>query len=734
MTRARSSAVGALLLTGVSAASTARADDTGDLEALLEEPLIATASKTTEATSAAPATSTVISADDLRRYGIRSLDEAINYLSVGMVAESPLSTAEVGSRGVTITQDYGSHVLLLIDGHAVNEVWGGSAYFDRGSGIPFEIIDRIEVILGPGSVLYGGSAMLGVINVVTKRARDYPGIHAVTEGEVLPGTEGVGWSLRTGAGTGLEFELLGAKSELTFQAEYYTLEGPPFAFGPQVYGNDAVTGLPRRFSNETPPGVWGGVADQTYYSRIPSGYLRVAIGDWDVKARAALFERSYPYHGGNFDDPSNYEVDRWLSLDTTYRAPLGSQVQLLARLYGDVYDYQQFYPSTAPEDCLEGQDQGCSYYLKGVARWAGLEVSAGFDWTGDAKLVTLLGADGRLKNVESRVELPDLVTGEGVGNLNEYDATELAVGVYLQQTLAPTRWLAFNVGARVDADQRYGVNLSPRSALTLSPWRGGAFKGIFSHAFRGPTAFEQYYVDPTSQIPPENLKPEKVRSIEGSFEQRIGTQRLEVGAFETRFSDLVLTQDLTDAEVASAIARGDLVEGITYAQQTRNVSEIDAFGLTARFDGTAVGGKLRFGASVTRARARRLEPGAAPIELGAAAQLFGNAHVSYDLSDGAPVVGLAARFTGERPEQAPLEDGSFTYVSPQLELRGTVSGPISPLPGVGYRVAGSYAFADQYPYAVGPAYLADGTLERAPVDQVKVSVALSYDLDVQHGL
>lgn len=728
MNRARVGAV-AVLAAGAFVVGPARADDTGDLEALLDEPLVATASKTAEAISAAPAISTVITAEELRSYGIRSLDEAINYLSVGMVAETPLGAAEIGSRGVLITQDYGSHVLLLIDGHAVNEVWGGSAYFERAVGVPFELIDRIEVILGPGSVLYGSNAMLGVINIVTKRARDYHGLHAVTETEILPGTEGVGWSLRTGAGTGFDFDLAGAKSEVTFQGEYYTLEGPPFRFGPQEYGVDSVTGLPRVFSDEAPPGFWGGVANETYFARVPSGYLRFAIGDWDIKARAALFERSYPYHGGDFDDPGNYELDRWLSLDSTYRVPIGSHVQLLARVYGDLYDYQQFYPSTAPEDCLEGQDQGCLYYLKGVARWAGAELSGTFDWLGDARFSTMLGADARIKNVESFIDIPDLVTGESPGYLNQHEATELALGVYAQQTLAPTKWLAFNVGARVDADERYGVNLSPRSAATVAPWKGGALKGIVSHAFRGPTAFEQYYVDPTSQIPPLDLKPEKVRSIEGAFEQRVGTQRFEVGAFQTSFSDLVLTQDLTDAEIQEAIARGELQEGISYAQQTRNVSQIEAYGFTARFEGSALSGRLRYAASLTRAHSERQEPNADPVVLGAATQLFGNLRVAYDFSDGAPVVALATRFTGDRPVSTPDDTGRFELVSPQLELRTTVSGPFRPLPGLGYRVSGSYAFADRYPYVVGPALLADGSQEKAPVDQVKIAAALYYDLD-----
>ena len=372
-----------LLLAGLPALPAIAQENTDDLEALLDEPLVASATRSAEAVSAAPATSTIISAAELRQFGIRSLYDAINYLSTGMNAENPLATAEVGARGVLISSDYGVHVLLLVDGHAMNEVWGGTAYFDRGAGIPFEIIDHIEVIVGPGSVLYGSNAMLGVINIVTKRARDYRGLHAVVESEVLPGSDGApGFSLRTGVGTGFDFDFFGQKGELTVAGEYFTMEGPAFKLGPQNYGADSVTGEPRFFSNETPLGVWGGVADETYYHRIPTGYLRLALGDFQLKARATLFERSYPTHGGNFDDPENYELDRWVSLDMSYKGSIGSRLQAFARLYGDVYDYQQFYVANAAEECLDGQVAGCLYYLNGNAKWAGLELSASLDWLG----------------------------------------------------------------------------------------------------------------------------------------------------------------------------------------------------------------------------------------------------------------------------------------------------------------------------------------------------------------
>ena len=131
---------------------------------------------------------------------------------MGMVTQNPLHSVDVGARGVLLTADFfGDHVLLLVNGHAINDQWAGAAYFERGTGIPMEIIDHIEVILGPGSVLYGSEAMLGVINIVTKRAKDYDGLHVSGESELGTGNRGA-------IGFGREFTLLGRPAELHLRA------------------------------------------------------------------------------------------------------------------------------------------------------------------------------------------------------------------------------------------------------------------------------------------------------------------------------------------------------------------------------------------------------------------------------------------------------------------------------------------------------------------------------------
>jgi len=141
--------LGALAALWLCSPAAARAGGTDDLEALLEESVVSSASRTLGTQSTAPATSATISAEELRRHGIQSLDQALNYLGLGLVTQNPLHSVDIGARGVLFTADFGNHVLLLVDGHAVNEPWDYTAYFERGAAIPMEIVDHIEVILGP---------------------------------------------------------------------------------------------------------------------------------------------------------------------------------------------------------------------------------------------------------------------------------------------------------------------------------------------------------------------------------------------------------------------------------------------------------------------------------------------------------------------------------------------------------------------------------------------------------
>jgi outer membrane receptor for ferrienterochelin and colicins len=706
-------------------------DDFAELRGLVEEPILSTASQSLELASAAPATSTSISADDLRRFGIRSLDEAINYLALGMLTQNPLHSVDIGARGVLMTADFGNHVLLLVNGHAMNEQFDGTAYFERGAAIPFDLIDHIEIILGPGSVLYGSNAMLGVINIITKRASEWSGIQIAAESE-LP------ISGRLALGYGHEGTLGGLPASITLALDYYRQWGPTFTFGPQNVGDDGVTMMPKKFNPAgTNAGIWGGAADQSYWTRIPAGYARMTLGRAELDVRAASYTRGTPYINdfnqslGDFNDPDSWERDRWLSADFKYHLALSSIAELKSRLYGDVYDYRQQLHSSAAEDCLDGQVNGCRREALGLSRWAGLEEQATFDWRHDGSLVTMLGADGRIRHVGTELDIYDAVTGDSPGPIGSQRRTEGALGVYVQQTARPMSRVDINLGARFDADQRFGTHLSPRVALAVRPWTDGTLKVIYSEAFRAPTLYEIAYTDPRSQLDAPGLGPEVVRSAELLLTQRWGTDRFLIGGFRSWWHGMVSIEQLTQDQIDAAIAAGKLSPGTTSAVQYQNVSAINDLGLNASYDGSRLGGRLRFGANITIADADRDGPDSSNVALTVTPKVFGNARVSYALPERLPVIGLAALFFGERLADR-ANDGMFvpTPRAPaQVEARITLSGDVPGIARLSYRATVDAALASRNPYVVGPLQAATPdhpSAELSPVDRFRVGAGLWY--------
>ncbi len=730
------------------AGSRARAESPAELDELLGQSIVSTPSKGSETDTTAPATSSVISADELRRYGIRSLDEAINYLSLGMAASSPNHTAEVGARGVLLNGDYGNHVLLLVDGHALNEPWNGTAYFERGAGVPFEMIDHIEVILGPGSVLYGAQAMLGVINVVTKRAKDFSGLRLVVEGDAAippsksggppsPGfTQSLGTGYRLAAGYGREFNIGHSASELTIGLDYYANHGPAWQLGPQNYGDDYVTGMPKDFGPKTTPGVWGGVLKEADYLEVPAAYVRFATGDFRAAVRASTYRRSTAFpdslaaYSGDFDDPGNREIDRFLNVDLSQRFSLSSSVELLVRGYGDLYDYEWHNRTSAPEVCPEGFLTGCQRFLGATGRTLGGEVRAQYQWP-ILRATTLVGIDARVRDVKDDLSIVEL-DGPATLPASGGRRTDGLLGPYVAQTLSPTRFLDVNLGLRLDHDTRFGDKLSPRTALGVTPWDGGRLKLIYAEAFRGPSSYELTYSDPSAQIASPDLGPETVRSLEASFEQRFGKHRIMFGAFRSWWDGLVGAALLSSDELESGIARGELSPGTEVAYENRNIARVDNVGMNTAYDGAAVDGRVRFGANVTIAQTHVDQgDGSGDQALPVAAQAFGNARASYELGRNLPTVGLAVRVMSRRLADVYYDAG---FASPPsapalVAMRLALTGPVAPVPGLSYRVGGEYSFARNEPYVIGATlYALDETTqaELAPTRRAQVFVGLEY--------
>lgn len=420
-------------------------------------------------------------------------------------------------------------------------------------------------------MLYGGNAMLGVINIVTKGAGAYRGITVVAEGGVSPqhGLDGkftsfapgdLGHSYRLGLGFGKAFRLFGEDASFAGQAELYRQDGPSFEF-PLQEGNVNAFGASTNYGPRAPaPGVWGGRVHEQYYTSVPTVWGKFALGDLTVEGRASRYRRATPYINyfnqlaSDFDEARSDEVERWFSLDVRYQKHVGERLTVMARGYGDYYNYEErLYNSDAPQ-CAGEAPEPCYIVPIGKSRWAGLELQTSIDWLKNDALTTLLGADVRVRHIEAGVNNERASDGQTLDAFSSGSVNEIPWAVYLQQRYSPVRQLHLNAGARLDSDPRGGEHVSPRAAFSVAPWKDGTVKGIYSEAFRPPSYYESAFHPGDDSIVFSDLRPETVRGVEASVEQRFGAQRLLFGVYRTWWNDMSLRPRVSGAQRADGQA------------------------------------------------------------------------------------------------------------------------------------------------------------------------------------
>ncbi|MEO9383711.1 TonB-dependent receptor plug domain-containing protein [Chromobacterium phragmitis] len=167
-----------VLAGGLLASASARADEPGfnELAGMSLEQLanlqITSVSRASERLSDAPASVYVITADDIRRAGVATLPEALRLAPNLQVAQINASQYAISSRGFnSITSN---KLQVLIDGRVVYTPLYSGVFWDAQD-MPLDDVERIEVISGPASTLWGGNAVNGAINVITKKAGDTQG-------------------------------------------------------------------------------------------------------------------------------------------------------------------------------------------------------------------------------------------------------------------------------------------------------------------------------------------------------------------------------------------------------------------------------------------------------------------------------------------------------------------------------------------------------------------------------
>lgn len=456
------------------------------------------ASKFTQKITEAPSAVTVITAADIKSYGYRTLADILASVR-GLFVSYDRSYQYLGVRGFNRPGDYNSRVLLLVDGYRVNDANYDTASIGQEFFLDVDLIDRIEVVRGPGSSIYGSNAFFGVVNVLTKRGRGFNGTEVsgeVASHETEKGRLTYGKQYENGAEL-----LLSAMSSNSRGQNLYFPE-----FDTPATNNGGAQNLDRDKANR----VYGKFAYGGYS-------LTAAYSERVKKIPTAAF-------GVAFNDPNTQSKDSQAVLSLDYSGQLNGYQDISASVFYGGYFYQAILPYNPPPVTINLDE--------GQSEW----------WGASAKL-------------ESRLEKHKLVTGvEYQDNyrqdLKNYDVAPYVLytevnrnshrsALYAQDEIGIAENLLLNVGLRYDQYSTVGGTTNPRLGFIYNPQPATALKLLYGTAFRAPNNYEMFSASALAKINPD-LKPEKITTYELVAEHEVQQNfRLTGSIYRNNISDLI---------------------------------------------------------------------------------------------------------------------------------------------------------------------------------------------------
>ncbi|MGV7211535.1 TonB-dependent receptor plug domain-containing protein [Oxalobacteraceae bacterium A2-2] len=482
------------------------------LERLMEVTMVSSASRFEQRVSDAPSAVSVLTSQDVREHGWRTLADALATLP-GLYVSSDRNYAYLGARGFLRPGDYDSRFLLLIDGVRVNDSVYDQASIGTESLVDMDLVERIEYVPGPGAAVYGSNALFGVINVITKSGSAMAGRHAVLSA--------------------------GGQGERRGRASYgyHAQDGTDVLL--------SVSGLTRRggdlyFPEFDTPQQNHGVAQGLDYDRARSAFIKATLGPWGFSAGHVNRVKGVPTaaYGALFNLPDQTRDAQTFASLAYNGAPVG-QVALSARLNWGRADYlgQGWYPDARqqPRRNIDGDH----------AAWYGASVNA--TWSGLAGHKLLLGLDGQRN---ARRDQFNFDLGPYQPRLDDRRADTRA-GAYLEDELRLSPSLLLNAGLRYDHDSGTGGRFNPRTALNWQAGPRDTLKLIHGTAYRAPNAYEMYYAvgdEAGAQRANPQLRAERIATSELVWERRPNPYtQLSLSVFHYRIAGLITETGLPDA-------------------------------------------------------------------------------------------------------------------------------------------------------------------------------------------
>ena len=516
---------------------------------------VSLATGTSKPLKLAPSVATVITAEDLEAMGATTLDEVLETVPGLHVTISNKNAMLPGYSFRGIHTSLSPHVLMLINGHSINQVYtGGLAY---GFMMPVNNISRIEVIRGPGSAVYGADAFAGVINVVTKDALEIDGTKTGLRYGSFDTAEA--WLQHGGTygGWDIALSLTGMKSDGDRK---------------RVVDSDLQSAIDKAMGTKASiaPGPLNTSYNNTDFRTAFSkdnwlirlwGQMSNGLGLGDGVTQTLSTKGSGDYN--NYSAEVNYHNDRLLR-DTE----LNVDLRYMYMYYNS--DLQPFPPGSLMPIGADGNIDfqtpvGLTLFTDGVygqpvqiIHKTGAKFSSVYKGIEDHRLRFETGFQRMSEKHEEMKNFgPGILDGtQPVMNGTKTDVTGTQYiympdisrnlwHVSLQDEWAFARKWELTAGVRFDQYSDFGSTINPRLALVWKTLDDLTTKLLYGRAFRPPAFAELHTQNNPANHGNQDLKPETIQTVELAFNYRPATQfQTNLNFFAYEVKDLIeMVQD-----------------------------------------------------------------------------------------------------------------------------------------------------------------------------------------------
>lgn len=526
-----------------------------EIKWLQEESYITTATKTKESLLKSGATVSVITANDLRNMGARNLMDALKRVPGIGITQSNIGMAEVEIRGVKTT--FSEKVLFLINGHPTNNNLINGGAFSAYDDVIIDDIQRVEIVRGPGSALYGANAFVAVINVITKTASEVNG----TKLSVTAGSDNTRQLNALYGGTLNNIDIVA-------NVNVYDTDGSD---GKVV--SDQATALDGVFGTNT--SIAPGPVDD--WQRRYDVFLSMAYQDYSLQSKYVKRNAgSFVGIANALNDESEQEyIDFFLEVE--YARSLISDLNITAKLYFDHFEFDnrwELFPEgfagAFPDGYLArspvanekfGGDLLFDYkihpqhkLLAGITLEHQKQFDVGFETNFNPLTSAPLGA---YQDVSDR------------WNWND-DHNRDIWAAYAQDIWDIREDLRLILGARYDHYSDVGGSFNPRTSLTWSFVDNYTLVLAYGSAFRAPTFGELYNINNPAIIGNPDVQPEQIETIELSLNAEI-TKKTQgrVTWFRNDIEDLIAPTASSGAVSVSGNVGKVVVDGLELEAESR---------------------------------------------------------------------------------------------------------------------------------------------------------------------